>query len=152
MYSATTNDRCRRKGSVHAKWKGSNNTSSRLTTAITKVQTTAHGRISAPTHQVNSERPWQQVRTEHTITVSSKEDLGLQLPSNVFVEQMVQSKIYKPSIAWLIDAFNVSMMWLRALVRVVWAIEWSSRLKAGICTGSFLYFSRELYFCFLAFR
>ena len=30
----------------------------------------------------------------------------LQLFSNVIVEQMVQSLIYKPSIAWLIDAFN----------------------------------------------
>ena len=96
----------------------------------------AQGRSPAPTHPGNSERPWQRVGAEPTTSAPWKEDLGLRLLFGEFVHQTLQSLIYKPSIAWFIDAFNVSIMWLCALVRV-WAVAWSLRLKAGICAGSF---------------
>ena len=100
------------------------------------AQHAAQGRSPAPTHPGNSERPWQRVGAEPTTSAPWKEDLGLRLLFGEFVHQTLQSLIYKPSIASFIDAFNVSIVWLRASVRV-WAVEWSLRPKAGICAGLF---------------
>ena len=72
------------------------------------AQHAAQGRSRAPTRPGNSERPWQQVGTEPTTSAPSKEDLGLRLLFGEFVRQTMQSLINKPSIAWFIDAFNVS--------------------------------------------
>ena len=47
---------------------------------------------------------------EHTTSAPWKEDLGLHLLFGDIVHQTVQSLIYKPSIAWFIDVFNVSIM------------------------------------------
>ena len=78
------------------------------------AQHAAQGRTPAPTHPGNSERPWQRVGAERTTSAPWKEDLSLQLLFGDIVHQTVQSLMYKPSIAWFIDAFNVSIMWLRA--------------------------------------